>query len=139
MRPIVIIFTSLLGASISTNGVSQDRDVFDLECLSSAQQSEIIALSKKLIADLRLYEDIERLRKLSADELSSRDQAIECRRRLENLGEVLKATVDGCPQKIDRYKFLSSARSDAERTLTEKQNIVRSQIRLERGKWPACR
>jgi chromosome segregation ATPase len=134
-----IAFAFAIGIVVATQAVAQSRDTFAVACLRSEQRAEIADFARKLIAQLRIDEEIQSLKQLLDQQEARMQVALECKSRLENLFETLQATLEGCPGKIDQYNRTLREVEGKKSSISTRQDMVRAEIQNFRSsKYPPC-
>jgi hypothetical protein len=118
---------------------SQPSDALEVRCLSGEQQAQLVARSAELNDKLGIQRSIDRTSALLAEKEERRVVALDCKRRLESLTLTIGAQMSGCPQKIDQYNFTVTSLDAEMENLARIQAIAKTQLLLERSRWPSCR
>jgi chromosome segregation ATPase len=127
-----------LGMTVAASGTAQSQDTYGVACLRAEQRAELANLARKLIADLRIQEEIDSLKNLLDQGQAPLEVALDCKRRLESAFETLQATFEGCPGKIDQYNRNTEELNAKKESVSTRQEMVRTQIQLHRSKFPPC-
>ena len=125
---------------LASSTLAQDRDPFDLKCLTADQRARIAGVANKLSKEANILERNEAWKKLVADKNALAEEAEECeKRRREGIFGDLSPDIDDCKAKFNRLKHLSQREKTELRFLLTTQDIIIRQLHIERSAFPQCK
>lgn len=114
----------------------------DTGCLPAEQQQQMLELSKKLIAEFELEENIARFKELNSERMAAFSKANECQAQRQSLDplKLFGAILDlgRCEPILNQYNALVQQCNSLQEQIEGNQALVLRQLTLQRMVFPAC-